>query len=300
MGQNSYGYLATISAGGSIKYSITGMNAREQLIAATYGSGAILSASFGFDTYVYPSSTSAGTVQDYRYSFNASTGNLNSRQNFKRSLSESFSYDTLDRLLTVTGPQNLTMTYNANGNLSTKSDVGTTSFSYGANAGPYALTSVTSTGLIPSDTQTATYTSFEKVNTLTEGVCSAAFVYNSDQQRAKMDITQSGTNILTRWYAGSSYMKETADAGHGRVENRKYEAISNLTFMDDKEQWPGIKSVVRVTSQRYIKQTGTTSSETRYYIASVDADPIKLNHAIRSHWSIENNLHWMMLTEKKS
>lgn len=103
------------------------------------------------------------------------------------------------------------MTYAGNGNLNTKSDIGVTAFGYGTNAGPYALTGVTSsTGVIPSTSQTATYTSFEKVSTLTEGVYAAAFIYNSDQQRAKMDITQSGSNILTRWYAGSSYMKETA------------------------------------------------------------------------------------------
>jgi predicted transposase YbfD/YdcC len=87
---------------------------------------------------------------------------------------------------------------------------------------------------------------------------------------------------------------QTTDADHGRVETRKCEAISNLTFMDDKEQWPEIKSVVRVTSERYTKQTGKTSNETRYYIASVEANPAKLNHAIRSHWSVENNLHWML------
>lgn len=216
LGYNSYGYLLTISAGGSTRYTLTSMNAREQLTGATYGSN--LAATYGFDAYGYPNSTSATGVQDYRYSFDAITGNLNSRQNFLRSKSESFSYtdngDNLDRLTTVTGPQNLSMTYAASGNILTKSDISSsTAFTYGTNAGPYALTGVTSsTGVIPTTSQTATYTSFEKVSTLTEGVYAASFIYNSDNQRAKMDVTQSGTNILTRWYAGSSYMKETAGA----------------------------------------------------------------------------------------
>jgi predicted transposase YbfD/YdcC len=85
---------------------------------------------------------------------------------------------------------------------------------------------------------------------------------------------------------------ETTDAGHGRVETRICEATGDLTFMDDKQEWPGIRSVVRVKSQRFTKQTGTESNETRYYISSVEANPVKLNQAIRSHWSIENNLHW--------
>ena len=57
--------------------------------------------------------------QDYRYSFDAVNGNLSSRQNYLRSLPESFTYDNLERLLTVSGPQNLTMTYTDNDNVST-------------------------------------------------------------------------------------------------------------------------------------------------------------------------------------
>ena len=38
------------------------------------------------------------------------------------------------------------------------------------------------------------------------------FIYNADRKRAKMDITENGTTILTRWYAGDSYMKETASS----------------------------------------------------------------------------------------
>lgn len=210
LGYNSSGYMATISAGGSTRYTITSQNAREQLTGATYGSS--LTATYGFDNYGYPSSTATGSVQDYRYSFDPVTGNLNSRQNFKLSLSESFSYDNIDRLTGVTGPQNLTMTYNANGNILTKSDISnTTQFSYGASAGPYALTGVTSsTNVIPTVAQNITYTSFESVATINENSCTATIVYNSDNQRAKMDVIQSGTNILTRWYAGSSYTKETA------------------------------------------------------------------------------------------
>jgi RHS repeat-associated protein len=211
LGYNSNGYMSSISAGGSTRYTITSQNPREQLTGATYGSS--LTASFGFDTYGYPLSTSAGTIQDYRYSFDPVTSNLNSRQNYKRSLSESFSYtDGLDRLNGVTGTQSMTVTYAANGNILTKSDISnTTQFSYGTNAGPYALTGITSsTNAIPTTSQNITYTSFEKVNTINEGTYTATFAYNSDNQRAKMDVIQSGTTILTRWYVGSRYMKETA------------------------------------------------------------------------------------------
>ena len=203
------GYMASVSAGGLTRYTITSMNVREQITGSTYGSN--LTAINEFDAYGFPKSTSTGTIQDYRYSFNPVTGNLNSRQNFLKSKSESFTYDNLERLTGVAGPQNLTMTYNANGNINTKSDIGTTAFGYGTNAGPYALTGVTSSmGVIPSVSQAITYTSFESVSTIAEENYNATIIYNSDNERAKMDVTQSGSTILTRWYAGSSYMKETA------------------------------------------------------------------------------------------
>lgn len=209
-GYNTFGYLNSFSAGGLIRYSITGMNPRVQITGATYGSGS-LSGTHKFDDYGYPAKDSTGTVQDYSYQFDHATGNLNSRQNGKRSLTEDFAFDNLERLTSIIGPQNLAMTYFANGNIKTKSDISCAAeFSYGTNAGPYALTKVTSsTGIIPAISQTATYTSFEKVNTLSEGVYAATFAYNSDNQRARMVVTQNGSTILTRWYAGSSYIKQT-------------------------------------------------------------------------------------------
>jgi RHS repeat-associated protein len=206
---NAQGYMSSISAGGATRYTITAMNAREQLTAATYGSS--LNASYGFDSYGYPSSTQTGTIQDYRYTFAANTGNLSSRQNYLRSKSESFGYDDLDRLTSVTGPQNLSITYGSNGNISTKSDIGTTAFEYGSGTGPYALTGVTSSsGVIPAVPQTADYNSFQKISYLEENGNIASFLYSADKQRAKMVITANGTAKLTRWYFGNSCVKETS------------------------------------------------------------------------------------------
>jgi predicted transposase YbfD/YdcC len=82
------------------------------------------------------------------------------------------------------------------------------------------------------------------------------------------------------------------DTGHGRVESRTCDVIDDLCFMDEKEQWKGLKSIVRVKSERYNKQTGKTSEQKRYYISSLSANAEKMNKTVRQHWSIENNLHW--------
>lgn len=84
----------------------------------------------------------------------------------------------------------------------------------------------------------------------------------------------------------------TTDMGHGRIERRNWQVIDRLDFLDDKEDWFGLKSIVKITSERINKQSGKESSEIRYYITSLSADAIKINKAIRSHWAIENNLHW--------
>jgi len=118
---NNNGFLASISAGGSVRYTISAMNARQQMTAATYGSN--LNAVYGFDAYGYPTSASTGQLQDYRYTFDAITGNMTTRHNYLHSLSETFTYDDLYRLTAVSGPQNLAMTYANNGNLITKSSL---------------------------------------------------------------------------------------------------------------------------------------------------------------------------------
>ena len=84
------------------------------------------------------------------------------------------------------------------------------------------------------------------------------------------------------------------DAGHGRVETRTCNVVDNLVFMDEKQQWEKLRTVVKLESERYIKSEKKTTKETRYYISSLPPDAEKINNAIRKHWSIENKLHWTL------
>ncbi|MCP4176133.1 MAG: ISAs1 family transposase [bacterium] len=88
---------------------------------------------------------------------------------------------------------------------------------------------------------------------------------------------------------------ETLSCGHGRIETRKCEMIDDLRFLDDKEQWEGLKSVVKISSCVYNKKKATQTIDTRYYITSLSANSKKLNQTVRAHWSIENNLHWDLM-----
>jgi len=208
---NSNGYLSSVSAGGSARWTVTSMNARQQIIGGRYG--ASLNTTFGYDSFGYLTSNSTGSLQNYNYSFDAVTGNLSWRKNvLQANIQENFEYDNLDRLDRVYrgGTTLLDMAYDSNkGGITTKSDAGT--LNYNIPAKPYAVGTVNpSTGLLPTAIDSLTYTSFESVNTISEGNFTAYFTYNSDNERAKMEVKQSGNTILTRWYPGGCYIRETA------------------------------------------------------------------------------------------
>lgn len=80
--------------------------------------------------------------------------------------------------------------------------------------------------------------------------------------------------------------------GHGRIEKRTCETISDLSGLYDAQGWESLHTIVRIKSERTIKKTLEKSTESRYYISSLGDGPKLLNKSIRSHWGIENNLHW--------
>ncbi len=85
------------------------------------------------------------------------------------------------------------------------------------------------------------------------------------------------------------------DGGHGRVERRECWAVADaavIRYLDPEGRWSGLQSVVMVKTQR---TTGNSvQSETRYYLSSLPAKAKQLNAIVRTHWSIENQLHWVL------
>ncbi|MGD9109234.1 MAG: ISAs1 family transposase [Gammaproteobacteria bacterium] len=87
---------------------------------------------------------------------------------------------------------------------------------------------------------------------------------------------------------------ESTDAGHGRVEQRACYVLPHMYLWKFKLKWKGLQSLVMVTSEVTNKATGEVRNESRYYISSLNMDAEKILSAIRSHWSVENNLHWCL------
>jgi predicted transposase YbfD/YdcC len=85
---------------------------------------------------------------------------------------------------------------------------------------------------------------------------------------------------------------QTTDKGHGRVEVRRYWQTERIEWFADREQWEGLRSVALVENEREVK--GHRSVERRYYLSSLPVDMAKLARAVRGHWKIENQLHWVL------
>lgn len=88
---------------------------------------------------------------------------------------------------------------------------------------------------------------------------------------------------------------QTVDKGHGRLEVRQYWTISEpefINFVDPKGKWAGLQSIGKVEARRTIGDQ--TSSEVRYYISSLPGDALQFAQAVRTHWEIENKVHWVL------
>ena len=80
--------------------------------------------------------------------------------------------------------------------------------------------------------------------------------------------------------------------GHGRTEARRCWATSDLDWPEGREEWKDLKSAVIIESGRFIGES--PSVETRYYLSSLPNDAKSLNAAVRSHWGVEDSLHWAL------
>lgn len=87
----------------------------------------------------------------------------------------------------------------------------------------------------------------------------------------------------------------TVSKGHGRLEIRRCWTIADPDFLDyirDGRLWPNLRTLVMIESERRVGRK--TSRETRYFIASIENDAALALHAVRGHWGIENELHWVL------
>ncbi len=88
--------------------------------------------------------------------------------------------------------------------------------------------------------------------------------------------------------AGPAFVETSRD----RVETRTATVWSEVGWIEKSHRWPALAAIGRVVRVR--ETDGKTTSETAYYLLSQALSPERLNTVVRSHWQIENRLHWRL------
>lgn len=82
------------------------------------------------------------------------------------------------------------------------------------------------------------------------------------------------------------------DKGHGRVETRECWVGHDVEWLHHRHpRWASIRSLIKIHS---VRESKNTTNDVRYYISSLADPPEKMLKSIRSHWAIENTLHWVL------
>jgi len=84
----------------------------------------------------------------------------------------------------------------------------------------------------------------------------------------------------------------SCEKGHGRIEERTVAVTSQLDWLKCRTNWKDLKSLIEITSHRTMKDK--TTKERRFYISSLKPTAELAGKIVRSHWTIENRLHWNM------
>ena len=88
---------------------------------------------------------------------------------------------------------------------------------------------------------------------------------------------------------------QTVEQDHGRLERRRYWTIrepETIAHLDRGDAWAGLRAIGMVERERRVGEALTV--ETRYYLLSGTGDAAAFGHAIRSHWGVENRVHWVL------
>jgi len=89
-----------------------------------------------------------------------------------------------------------------------------------------------------------------------------------------------------------SISASTVDADHGRIETRTAMISTDISWLQEDHKWPGLAAVGKVVRIR--EMADKTTTETAYYLLSTPMTPERFGEVVRSHWAIENRLHWCL------
>lgn len=166
-----------------------------------------------YDNFGFATGSQSGIVQNQIYNYNVFNGNLNFVTDNVTGNTESYGYDNLDRLETITNSfygGSIGITYDGTGNITSKYDAGV--YSYHGTRYNQALTATNSSGHINPVQQDVNYNLFDKATYIQEDIHSADIFYGPDQNRYKTVFSTNSAVTNTRYYL--SGMERNIDAAN--------------------------------------------------------------------------------------
>ena len=84
----------------------------------------------------------------------------------------------------------------------------------------------------------------------------------------------------------------TVDGDHGRIETRTGTVSTDIGWLQEDHHWPGLAAIGKITRSR--ETAAKITNETAYYLLSAPLSAERFAAAVRSHWGVENGLHWVL------
>lgn len=137
----------------------------------------------------------------------------------------------------------------------------------------------------------------EVAATITERGGDYVLALKGNQTQLHADVRDFFVDGLQTGFAAPVDWAKTHEKGHGRIEKRTCWVTDDtalLSYLDPDGRWAGLRSVALVQAERTIGSARTV--EQRFYLSSLPANAARINHIVRTHWQIENQLHWVLDT----
>jgi predicted transposase YbfD/YdcC len=132
--------------------------------------------------------------------------------------------------------------------------------------------------------------------TIVEAQADYVLALKGNQERLADDVAALFADAQAVDFVGIEHDTDRRrEKDHGRVEVRETWVISDpthLRYVDPQERWAGLRSLVMVRATTH--SSAGVSTQTRYYLSSLPGSARQIQDAVRSHWGIENGLHWIL------